>query len=789
MKYKLIRDLDISVVSDEVVMTLPSGDMVVLNESAATIAGLLSRNACDARDIASALEEAYGADCGASLNDVRRTLAKLRSAGAIEPARPHGGASGRLPGSDPVSRRAFVAGALVAGAGLFLTPRAFGAEAADRATSSYGAELVPIEEAGSKRMVVDSLGRKVPLPPKIERVAGFGPLALAMLEGIDFSMIAHVSARGLHALPGRNVDLAANLSMLSGGEGLLDTYALEEEAPDLVLDIATSVGRVSAQAEEAAALASVPILHLVVSEGELAQAYRSLERILDRPRAFELADMAARIQTTLAQGREEARAIGERAVYFGTGACGLSTRSKGTLLDVVVSSVGARNVASGISDKDCEEISVSRIMEWEPDVAVVAPTQDPNESLQDEIVRKLWARLAEIGSFDLRHAPTLEFDWALSSPLALMTFGALWLAKAVYPEVYDYDVKAVANDCIDAFFGRTTAASNAEPNVEALQSSGDDTSKVDLVVGSVAEDGYTRPLVEVISADILNSTRSYMSSGGGSGGGGGGGVTPTPITYTNACLLFSGIRIPGINALIPIDHSALFVGRSDGSGYFFSFAGDPSAGVGVVEGTDGFLSTAVSHNGNAEGYPLLKPKMMTTYGSITQLGKVFTDFIDVRDGAYDIGYYRRIRIPINNVIGSALVGYAQSYRTECAQRVDDSLAGYGNYSGITTCFSLLYHNCYNAASDLLGLLGIEIDYSNAEAYAVLAAACTLLTAYNVSWGAALAAHVAALSVNGDFPDIPNCVFDGLVQVTRNGSTVCSASDPGVKHEFRGRSDG
>lgn len=56
---------------------------------------------------------------------------------------------------------------------------------------------------------------------------------------------------------------------------------------------------------------------------------------------------------------------------------------------------------------------------------------------------------------------------------------------------------------------------------------------------------YKTPDFEIISADVLNSTVSYMSSGGGSGGGWGGGgsgpITPTVGTESNPYTLTTGI--------------------------------------------------------------------------------------------------------------------------------------------------------------------------------------------------------------------------------------------------------
>ena len=234
-----------------------------------------------------------------------------------------------------------------------------------------------------------------------------------------------------------------------------------------------------------------------------------------------------------------------------------------------------------------------------------------------------------------------------------------------------------------------------------------------------------------------------------------------------------------------LDHTALLLYRNDGTGYFYSFAADASDFLAAIAGTDGYYSTAVSHNGSVANDGI-KSRVLMSYGFLYQYGKVYTDWIDDRNGSYDVGYYRMIRIPISDTVGQSLAAYAQLFRNLCKQYADDGTSGYGTSNGITSEYSLLDHNCYDVATQILGLLGYEVIYSNVGAYARLAAVCAVLTAANMVAGTVLANYIAIRELTGTIPSVPNCAYTELDRVERNGSVVCYATDAGVKDEFRSR---
>lgn len=771
MKYKLTAGCKMQPIADEAVITSEAGDIIVLNGSAIEIVQVISRSACSPAEVVEYISSKYDVARDIALDDVRRTFSRIRSIGIIEPARTPEEIAESNKRLSPICRRDFVAGMLVAGAGLFVAPRAFGAEPALVAAQAYGDELLVVEEMREVNVVTDSLGRRVSVPKGISRVAGFGPFALAMLTGIDPGAIVHVSARGMHALPTRDRDLEARLESMTPGGDSIPTFLIEEAAPDLIVDVATSEERLSAAARAAADEAGVPILHMVVRQGDLAQAYRSLGRILGRPRANELADFAARIQATLAQGKEAAAAIGKRKLYFGTGPCGFSTRGKGTLLNDIVSSIGAANVAASLIDEECQEISYSQILDWNPDSVIVAPTVDDGEPDQNRIIRQLWSRLTEHESIDVRHAPTLDYDWVLNSPLGLMTVGALWLANAVYPEVYDYDVEAVANDCLDVFFCQPNAVPSDSADISLPNSSSDESG---LVEKETASRRYASPSVDVISANALNATVSYMSSGGG-------GYTPGTTHVTThryyAYFMVASASVASLgHAELGLRDEKLVDGvavAGEDRVRIYSFSADPGSVIsdivgGVMTGVPGDVSSVskrFSHNRYVTSVTSLNWADFKTDPEIYE-DKTYSyepdSLVDTLDKVIWIRIsetqYCSMRSAANNCVSSSPPqGIDLNYailQNNCGNFVDNVFRSYGN----------LTIN-YDAAASIAyaeGSIGVVALWMIAFATGANLPAAAIGTA---ALEAILNGLLVAASVDGSVPMIPNGVYNYFQGIT------------------------
>ena len=454
MKYELAKGVQLEQVGNEVVATLPSGDMVVLNESAAIVLQSLEGDEDDqVAQAAAMLELAFGLSFGKAYSDAGRALSQLRSAGVLMPKR---NAKPLRSHRDGLGRRTFVTCMAAAGLGLLSPGTALGKTSASPADEDVStANNVKEGRRGNSRVWTDALGRKVKLPKEIVKVAPYGPYAQSFMETIDPDMVVQVAARGMHASVADNASTEAEeLANQAGTGASLSALALDQTSPDLVLDIAVSKERLCPDVESRAWTEGVPVVHLVASHGHVPEAYRLLGDLLGREeRCEELADYIATIDSVLAQVRESVPEDERLTVYYGGAPDGLSTRGEGTLMDDVIKSVGALNYADSLGAIDLKNVPVGLLAMQSPDIAVL----NVPDYFTDEETRKLIDGVWGSSTIDdalLRSAivPSEPMPWLGAAPLVMQTLGAVWLADVVYPELVKFNIEEFADECFDMLF-------------------------------------------------------------------------------------------------------------------------------------------------------------------------------------------------------------------------------------------------------------------------------------------------------------------------------------------------
>lgn len=464
MKYGIVDGAVAERVGDELVITLPGGDLAVLNESAELVLEAVRVKPDDSQiAAAAALESAYDLEEEKAMRDARRALGQLRRAGVAVPARSP--RSRRPVPYRRVTRRTFAAGMAAAGLSLLGAGSALGKEAALTAEHAFaGDDLVAVGELGSARFFTDSLGREVEVPVGIKKVAPYGPYAQALLESIDPDLVVQVSARGMHAsvLAG-DEDLIAQLAAEAGGGASLDALKLDEEAPDLVLDIAVDEERLCTSIDAQAAEDNVPVAHFVIAPGELSNAYRALGKLLGRQdRCEELADYVASIDVTLAQVREQVSEKDRKRVYFGQGVDGMTTRGSESLVGDAIAKAGCCNVSAELEGAALRNLSACQIENLRPDMCLIYLEDEVFDGGKLVPAFETWSERCLGSGRQVFRVPDEPTGWLANSPLLTMTLGAVWVAWLAYPEICGFSFETFASDYFQAFFGVEISKAEAE---------------------------------------------------------------------------------------------------------------------------------------------------------------------------------------------------------------------------------------------------------------------------------------------------------------------------------------
>jgi iron complex transport system substrate-binding protein len=434
------RDHGVEWVGRELVITLPQEDVVVLNESA----GIVVEAVCCGEDPVQALCSKYNVSVCQAESESNRLIGRLRMLGLFRDVRMH------RRSTHGISRRLFVSGAAAFGVSLLSSEVALGEELADKL---YNGSPLGEWKDSSKEVWIDSLGNEVAIPSNLTCVAPYGPYARAMLESIGAMRISSVTARGMHSSSDSSIQLqAAGFAESVGSVPAINQALVAEQKPSLILDIGDSIDRLS---EDVAlgiksSAQQVPVVYVLAGAQEIPQAFRTLANLLDAPYANELADYAAQILATFAQGRERLLAETKKRIYYGQGVDGLSTRPAGTLFDDICVMVGLENIAASLSSADSSQVDPSWIEEQEPDLIVISSPSFTTDSETEKLIRSIWLKppFRDVSYI----VPCEPFSWLDRSPLTMQTLGALWLANLAYPDIYDYSMVNETVDYFDMFF-------------------------------------------------------------------------------------------------------------------------------------------------------------------------------------------------------------------------------------------------------------------------------------------------------------------------------------------------
>jgi iron complex transport system substrate-binding protein len=316
--------------------------------------------------------------------------------------------------------------------------------------------LVSVVFAADKRTVVDSAGRRIEVPAKIERVfvAG-GPASvfvytlapeklLGWTSQLTSEQAAYISARYAE-LP--------TLGRLTGRGNTASVEAVLATRPDIILDYGTINPTYVSLAERIQKQTGVPYL---LFDGGFTQITRSYVAAGDAlgisKRARELAQytehLLADVDKRLARVPPEKRPW----VYFARGPRGLQTGLKGSINVESIERIGARNIAAErIGQGSLVSVSPEQLLLWNPDIVITTEAAFAAIAATDDV----WKSIKAIRNGRLYIAPTEPFPWLDSPPSVNRLIGLKWLGGVLYPEVFPEDLRIETRNFYTLFYHQT----------------------------------------------------------------------------------------------------------------------------------------------------------------------------------------------------------------------------------------------------------------------------------------------------------------------------------------------
>lgn len=310
----------------------------------------------------------------------------------------------------------------------------------------------------------DGCGREVNVPASITRVAPSGSTAQMILLTLAPELLVGLSSTPDEAqlpyLPENFATLPA-FGQFYGSKANLNMEALIAAKPDVIIDLGDAKEGIGEDMDGIQSQTGIPTVFIEANLSDLAQAYRTLGKLLHlEERADELAVF---VEKTLTMAAEKSAAIAEserKTVLFGTGADGLSCNAAGSVQADAIDIIGAVNAVQTeeVSNRNGGTlVDLELVYTLDPDV-IILTDDGPYETLPDSE----WSELTAVRNGSYYEIPSLPYNWMCMPPSVNRVIGIWWLGKVVYPDVYDHDMVAVAQEFYELFWHYTLTDAEAE---------------------------------------------------------------------------------------------------------------------------------------------------------------------------------------------------------------------------------------------------------------------------------------------------------------------------------------
>ncbi|MBQ6496159.1 MAG: ABC transporter substrate-binding protein [Firmicutes bacterium] len=318
-----------------------------------------------------------------------------------------------------------------------------------------GADYNPLEGV-STITFTDDCGREVEIPEVITKAAPSGSVAQMVLMTIAPETLVGLSASPstdqLDYFPEYTWELPT-FGQFYGSKANLNMEALIAAQPQVIIDIGDKKRTHKEDMNKIQRQTGIPTIFIETTLDKMPGAYRTLGKLFGKEEVGE--ELASYIEDTVSYATEQAASINDadkKTVYYGTGASGLDCNANGSIQADVIDIIGAKNAVVGtdVSDKGGGTlVNMEQLYNFDPDVIVV--TLDGIYDIIDA-GDKSWAELSAVKNGTYYEIPGIPYCWLSGPPSVNRILGIWWLGNLVYPDQYDYDMVAKAQEYYKLFF-------------------------------------------------------------------------------------------------------------------------------------------------------------------------------------------------------------------------------------------------------------------------------------------------------------------------------------------------
>jgi len=310
--------------------------------------------------------------------------------------------------------------------------------------------------------LVDMSGKTVVVPDAPKRVYALSPPDALLVYAVDPCRLAGWNYPQTSAAQAWFPQCARDLPVLGGffGQGMTpNKEALLKAAPDLA--VSGSMAKAHSDFDPFFASAGIPVVHIESGSPEdYPKALRLLGGLLGKKERGE--KLAAYAEKALAEIRQGLASIPEDkrlTVYYAEGGDGLYTDGKGSFHTQVLELAGGVNAHPAPQTRvyGMDKVTLETVLGYAPQVILA----------QDAKCRAMilaspqWREIPAVRAGRVLNIPDLPLNWFDRPPSFMRLLGLKWMAHALYPQTFPYDMVAETRDFFKLFWDRDITEAEA----------------------------------------------------------------------------------------------------------------------------------------------------------------------------------------------------------------------------------------------------------------------------------------------------------------------------------------
>lgn len=307
------------------------------------------------------------------------------------------------------------------------------------------------DSSGPMTTFTDDCGREVEVPEKITSVIASGSMAQIIVFAIaPDTLIATNGAWSEDAaqyVDEKYLELPQVGSFFGNHD--LNYEEIARLSPQIVLDVGEKKPDMESDLEDITAKTGIPAIHIDAYYDTTDQAFEKLGVLFGKEEEAKALSQFCSGALSLAEKTLD-KAGGKKTVMYCTQEDGLNVLAKDSyhsqIIDYLADNVAV--VEDPSSQGSGNEVNLEQMMLWDPEIIIFAPGSYYDYAADDPA----WQSFKAIKKNRYYEVPSGPYNWMGSPPSSNRILGILWMAKLLYPDAADFDLKEKTTEYYDLFY-------------------------------------------------------------------------------------------------------------------------------------------------------------------------------------------------------------------------------------------------------------------------------------------------------------------------------------------------